>query len=489
MLDKSAIQRSNRVVLLIYLITNLMVSIGYILEIFKGTWEYFFILILFACIPLIASFIVYFKNHASNSLKYFIIIGYLLYYAFVVFTSQHMITLVYLFCAIASFYVYLDVTLIRVTCIVGFLINLGKIIYDYTVLKLTSADLITEYIIILGSIALMSISLIVATKLAVHFNNKSIESILDKQREKELMLSEILKIASEIEQNSNEVRTIVGDLTKSSQIISTAVNEISSGVLDTAESIQGQLVMSKNIHSLIVDTSEFSDNMDSFAKESLKALNDGVGHVREISENSDVVNEKSEYAYDRMQELIEKASEIQDIADMITEISEQTNMLSLNASIEASRAGENGRGFLVVADEIRKLAIQSQESATAIASILADLEDKAALTSEAVVTLKETNTLQTELISSTKNVFEDLNEKMVGFTGDVGHIAQRISEIVDSNNKVIESITQISALSEQATANVEEVNSMIDINDENTSQACKLVNKLADAANRFNKYL
>ena len=312
---------------------------------------------------------------------------------------------------------------------------------------------------------------------------------MDKQREKELMLSEILKIASEIEQNSNEVHTIVGDLTKSSQIISTAVNEISSGVLDTAESIQGQLVMSKNIHSLIVDTSEFSDNMDSFAKESLKALNDGVGHVREISENSDVVNEKSEYAYDRMQELIEKASEIQDIADMITEISEQTNMLSLNASIEASRAGENGRGFLVVADEIRKLAIQSQESATAIASILADLEDKAALTSEAVVALKETNTLQTELISSTKNVFEDLNEKMVGFTGDVGHIAQRISEIVDSNNKVIESITQISALSEQATANVEEVNSMIDINDENTSQACKLVNKLADAANRFNKYL
>ena len=78
---------------------------------------------------------------------------------------------------------------------------------------------------------------------------------------------------------------------------------------------------------------------------------------------------------------------------------------------------------------------------------------------------------------------------MVGFTGDVGHIEQRISEIVDSNNKVIESITQISALSEQATANVEEVNSMIDINDENTSQACKLVNKLAVDANRFNKYL
>ena len=190
------------------------------------------------------------------------------------------------------------------------------------------------------------------------------------------MLSEILKIASEIEQNSNEVRTIVGDLTKAPKL-SPQLSMRSARVLDTAESIQGQLVMSKNIHSLIVDTSEFSDNMDSFAKESLKALNDGVGHVREISENSDVVNEKSEYAYDRMQEQIEKASEIQDIADMITEISEQTNMLSLNASIEASRAGENGRGFLVVADEIRKLAIQSQESATAIASILADLEDKA----------------------------------------------------------------------------------------------------------------
>lgn len=202
-----------------------------------------------------------------------------------------------------------------------------------------------------------------------------------------------------------------------------------------------------------------------------------------------VINENSEYAYDRMQELTEKASEIQDIAEMITGISEQTTMLSLNASIEASRAGENGRGFLIVADEIRKLATQSQDSATGIARILADLEEKASQTSEAVITLKDTNVQQTILINSTKSVFEDLNEKMYEFTHDVGLVTQRISEIVTSNNKVIDSITQISALSEEATANVEEVNSMTDLNNDKTAQAHNLVNELANAANGFSKYL
>lgn len=491
MLNKSAAQSLNRVVLVIYLIMNVLVSVGYLVEVFRGqrTWAYLLVFALFAFIPLIASFIVYFRKPSSNALKYFILVGYLLFYSFITFTSQHTLSFVYFFCILVSFFVYLNVKLIGVSCLIGFLINVGKVIYSYSVLNMSGADLITDYIIILASIALFSIALILSTKLAVRFNDDSADSHLAKQKDRELILSEVLKIAAGIEENSDGVRALVDDLAKSSDIISTAVNEISTGVIQTAESIQDQLVMSKNIHSLMVDTSELSDKMDALSKESLNTLNDGVGHVREISENSVVVNENSEYAYDRMQELTEKASEIQDIAEMITGISEQTTMLSLNASIEASRAGENGRGFLIVADEIRKLATQSQDSATGIARILADLEEKASQTSEAVITLKDTNVQQTILINSTKSVFEDLNEKMYEFTHDVGLVTQRISEIVTSNNKVIDSITQISALSEEATANVEEVNSMTDLNNDKTAQAHNLVNELANAANGFSKYL
>ena len=202
-----------------------------------------------------------------------------------------------------------------------------------------------------------------------------------------------------------------------------------------------------------------------------------------------VANEKNQYAYRKMQELTEKASEIQSITEIITGISEQTNMLSLNASIEAARAGENGRGFAVVADEIRKLAIQSKDSANSIAEILESLGRKANRTQESVVSLKEINDQQTELISNTKKVFDNISVKMDEFSKDVQLVTQRLDEIVASNNKVIDSINEISALSEESSANAQEANSMASINKENADKARVIVNELIETSNNFKKYL
>ncbi|MGI6125044.1 MAG: methyl-accepting chemotaxis protein, partial [Acetivibrionales bacterium] len=225
------------------------------------------------------------------------------------------------------------------------------------------------------------------------------------------------------------------------------------------------------------------------SNESVCALNEGIEHVRELSDKALVVSDKNQYAYRKMQELTEKANEIQGIAQIITGISEQTNLLSLNASIEAARAGENGRGFAVVADEIRKLAIQSKDSATSIAEILESLGRKAFKTSESVITLKEINDQQTNLINNTKNVFDSIANKMEVFTDDVRLVTQKLGEIVNSNNKVIESITEISALSEEATANAEEANSMTAISRQNADKARVIVKELIDTSNNFKKYL
>jgi methyl-accepting chemotaxis protein len=274
-----------------------------------------------------------------------------------------------------------------------------------------------------------------------------------------------------------------------SDIISNAINEISSGVMHTAESIQKQSAMSKNIHSLIVNTSELSDHMEALSKESLSALNEGIEHVRELSEKALIANDKSQYAHRKMQELTEKANEIQSITEIITGISEQTNLLSLNASIEAARAGENGRGFAVVADEIRKLAMQSKDSATSIAEILESLGRKATRTSESVMMLKEINDQQTDLINNTKNVFDSISVKMDEFTNNVQLVTQKLDEIVDSNNKVIDSITEVSALSEEASANVEEADAMTSMSRQNADKARVLVKELIETSDGFKKYL
>lgn len=491
MRQKSAIQSTNRVVLIISLILNTLTITGYFVEVLRGsrTWAYLLIFAAIVFLPLIASFPVYRRNPANENIKYITLIGYLFFYIFVTFTSSHLITYVYFFCIILTYYLYLDIRLIVISCLIALTINIGKILYHIFVLNQRSGDSVTFYMIEFASIMLFSISLIISTKLSVRFNEDSIKGILAEQKKQELILNDVLKIAAVIEKHSHDVRNIVDELANGSDIISSAVNEINIGMTHTAESIQNQSVMAKNIHTLIVDTSELSDKMNNTSIESLKTLNIGMEHVRELSEKALVVSDRSEYAFIKMQELTKKAREIQDIADIITGISEQTNMLSLNASIEAARAGENGRGFAVVADEIRKLAMQSKDSAISIAEILESLGNTASKTSESVITLKETNEQQTTLVNNTREVFENLTQKMDEFTRDVRLVTQRLDEIVTSNNQVIESITEISALSQEATANIEEANSMTSLSKEKANHARDLVNDLASTSDNFKKYL
>lgn len=486
-----SIKRTNRVVLLINLLINLITFTGYLVEVLRGerTLSYLLIFSAIIFVPFIIALVVYRKNPTSTSFKFITLIGYLFFYLYVSFTSIHIITFIYFFCIILMYYLYLDFKLLLVSCITALIINIARIGYNIFVLGLNSERNITEYMIQMGTLIVFSLSITLSTKLSILFNKESMENILMEKKKQAEILDDVLKIAASIEKNAQDVYSIVEKSAEGSDIISNAINEISSGVMHTAESIQKQSAMSKNIHSLIVNTSELSDHMEALSKESLSALNEGIEHVRELSEKALIANDKSQYAHRKMQELTEKANEIQSITEIITGISEQTNLLSLNASIEAARAGENGRGFAVVADEIRKLAMQSKDSATSIAEILESLGRKATRTSESVMMLKEINDQQTDLINNTKNVFDSISVKMDEFTNNVQLVTQKLDEIVDSNNKVIDSITEVSALSEEASANVEEADAMTSMSRQNADKARVLVKELIETSDGFKKYL
>lgn len=486
-----SIKRTNKVVLMINLLLNLITFTGYLAEVLRGGRSLSYLLIFSGIIfvPFIIALVVYRKNPTSPSFKYITLIGYLFYYLFVSFTSIYTITFVYFFCIVLMYYLYLDFKLLLVSCLTALIINIVRIGYNLFVLGLNAERDVTEYMIQIGTLIVFSLSITLSTKLSILFNKESLENILMEKKKQAEILDDVLKIAASIEKNAQDVYTIVEESAAGSDIISNAISEINSGVTHTAESIHNQSIMSKNIHTLIVNTSELSDHMDELSNQSLSALSEGIDHVRELSEKALVANEKSQYAYRKMQELTEKANEIQSIAEIITGISEQTNLLSLNASIEAARAGENGRGFAVVADEIRKLAIQSKDSATSIAEILESLGRKATRTSESVMILTEINDQQTDLINNTKSVFDSISDKMDEFTNNVRLVTQKLDEIVESNNRVIDSITEISALSEEATANVEEANAMTSMSRQNADKARVLVKGLIETSDGFKKYL
>ena len=114
---------------------------------------------------------------------------------------------------------------------------------------------------------------------------------------------------------------------------------------------------------------------------------------------------------------------------MITEIADQTNLLSLNASIEAARAGDQGRGFAVVADEIRNLSEQSRNSAEQIVVVISELIQNSDMSVHTMNHLKELMNSQNEMLTDTKNVFDNLNHEIVGVTDAVGSISSQIQAL------------------------------------------------------------
>ena len=161
--------------------------------------------------------------------------------------------------------------------------------------------------------------------------------------------------------------------------------------------------------------------------------------------------------------------DINTISEKISQITQQTNLLSLNASIESARAGEAGRGFAVVAEEIRKLAEQSKDSTEEIKTIIENIQEKSDTAVKAIKSTENVVNEQDLAVGETKKIFSEILKS-------IGIMIDKVEEvkvsIIDINKKKqsavleIENISSISqgtaAASEEVTASTEEITSVMD---------------------------
>ncbi len=163
--------------------------------------------------------------------------------------------------------------------------------------------------------------------------------------------------------------------------------------------------------------------------------------------------------------------------------------MSLNAAIESARAGEAGKGFAVVADEIGKLAIQSKESAGSIAMIVNDLQNMADNSMQEVSHLRQINVEQNDFIKSAKTIFDAITDKMKEVNGNARLVETKVNDILDANNKIVESINRIANVSNQT---IERTKDAIKASDQNILKANNaniLVDELIDTSRQMDKYI
>ncbi len=262
------------------------------------------------------------------------------------------------------------------------------------------------------------------------------------------MRDSLKELITEINTNSSLLASTAEEISASSEEISTASNEISDSIVEISKGTTMQSSKTEDVAKAMFDMTEAVQEVASNsqkAADNAKESNQLISSLGTITEDllhkmGNIKASSSESA-EAIMELDSKSKQIGEIVSLITTIADQTNLLALNAAIEAARAGEHGRGFAVVADEVRKLAENSGNAANQIADLIHEIQDG---TNNAVTSMQH----GTEEIS---NGAEALNEA-----------ANVIQKVVESGSIITTMVQDIAAAAQEQSASIQEISSSID---------------------------
>ncbi|HEY9063161.1 MAG TPA: methyl-accepting chemotaxis protein [Pseudobacteroides sp.] len=486
-----SVKRTNKVVLIINWILNAFLIIGYTLEFIKGNKSITYVGAMVSII--VSSFtvatILYLKNKSTPNLKIFTLGAYFLVYGFALMTTDRITVFVYLFPILLMYFLYFDFKLIIWASSASVAINVISIFKNVFILKMTDQSIITDYTIQFCVVLMYCFSLTLSSKLATRFNIEKISSIEEEKKKQNEILKDVLKIAAVLDANSKKVYDIMDNFNTSTQNVSLSVSEIAKSTSESAESFKVQTALTHDIHKIIEESSDVSSKTSLLSKDTASCINEGMGIINDLSSMSRVVNENNANMNTIIKELKIKATEILNITDIIKGISEQTNLLSLNAAIESARAGEAGKGFAVVAEEIRKLASQSADYTGSIGKIIQELNNLTDTSVKAISELMDANEMQNQLIFKTQESFNAILSKITDVNNNVLLVNEKISHVLSTNNKIVGCIQEASDLSRLASSNANQVNDAVGSNLANASLAKSLVEELITTSKQMKKYI
>ena len=308
------------------------------------------------------------------------------------------------------------------------------------------------------------------------------------------IVTEVDGHAMQLDNNMESLNVLASASSKGANQIRQAIDELSKTAVSLAENVQSvntsMMEMGNNvtaIHSETVTLNENSDKMDHANRNASESMN----LVLTSSHTSSAIIEEMIVQVKATNEAIASISKA---VELISDITSQTNLLSLNASIEAARAGQAGRGFAVVATEIKQLADQSSQGAAAIKNIADDILEKSNKSVELTERMRVLAEKEQTDIGSAKNGFDTLSQIIEANVATAGTIAEKTKNLEELKQTIINNITELSAISEEnaasneeVTANVSSIAESIDRISEDTGMIKKVSAALEEQMKYFKK--
>lgn len=276
------------------------------------------------------------------------------------------------------------------------------------------------------------------------------------------LINRTADVSNLVSDSAESVASASQQLVESARSINNVVEHMEIGIEQQAEDAKNCLKKMSDLDEKINLVNDSTGHMINFANSTKEIVGDGIVTMDELSTKARATSEITRTVITNIEELESESVSIGGIIGTINEIADQTSLLSLNASIEAARAGEAGRGFSVVADEIRKLAEASMDASNKINTIIGSIQQR---TKETVLTAREAEDIvntQEAALQNTVQVFHNITEHVEGLTKNIGEISLRVKDIEGTKNETLEAITNINSVLQETAAASAQVQSAAD---------------------------
>lgn len=271
------------------------------------------------------------------------------------------------------------------------------------------------------------------------------------------LINKVKNVAAQVSDGVEEVEKATENISKSSLDINSAIDEISQGTMQQANDSSDCLIKMDELSKRILSTSSNVDEVTKIADNTIERIQLGSEHMDQLIQKSNETGRISEEVGEKVAALADHSIQIESFISQIEEIADETNLLSLNASIEAARAGDAGRGFAVVANEIQKLSdnslVASQKIAEVVKTILKMTNEAKDSTNKAIVSIEEQ---QTSVYETGEN-FKEMNTAVLSLLEKLRDVTREIENMQTEREETLAGIENISSVTEETAAVSENV--------------------------------